>query len=448
MKKLVSWIFFLIFLFVVSLLVPNNVSAITPQSFIVPDSQQIAFPGQDQSYSVTFRGNGEAVVTARVVFVNDSGTPLSSLRLRTPRVDPKDILAFQVFREKICSRYQSAEPKQVYTPPICLEYQDPDYFQSWYGNDKYQKTKTSLEADTINIALPQSIRPNASGSIILSFRAFGYAKKNLFGTYNFTFETLKTEDRIKALRVGVTTDSDIYLRGGKGKVDYRFEEGMATLKSAEVSAPTANSQLDYYAQQIGQGEINKTASNLLPLDSYLVKGSFADSRLKLYAKEILIFSGIILVLLYLIIRATRKFFSSMKSGHLRNTSVGSPSIDLFLVIGSSFIASFLIIAYTLALVFGRTLLFSVLPYEFSNLFYILLVLISIGIYGLLLFTPALILGLRKGVLWGLAAFGMTIFWLLVGGIVTFIILFLMNGRIYPPYSITPMMSRTSPANPE
>ena len=448
MKKLVSWIFFLIFLFVVSLLVPNNVSAITPQSFIVPDSQQIAFPGQDQSYSVTFRGNGEAVVTARVVFVNDSGTPLSSLRLRTPRVDPKDILAFQVFREKICSRYQSAEPKQVYTPPICLEYQDPDYFQSWYGNDKYQKTKTSLEADTINIALPQSIRPNASGSIILSFRAFGYAKKNIFGTYNFTFETLKTEDRIKALRVGVTTDSDIYLRGGKGKVDYRFEEGMATLKSAEVSAPTANSQLDYYAQQIGQGEINKTASNLLPLDSYLVKGSFADSRLKLYAKEILIFSGIILVLLYLIIRATRKFFSSMKSGHLRNTSVGSPSIDLFLVIGSSFIASFLIIAYTLALVFGRTLLFSVLPYEFSNLFYILLVLISIGIYGLLLFTPALILGLRKGVLWGLAAFGMTIFWLLVGGIVTFIILFLMNGRIYPPYSITPMMSRTSPANPE
>ena len=313
MKKLVSWVFFLVFLFVVSLLVPNHVSATTPQSFIVPDSQQIAFPGQDQSYSVTFRGNGEAVVTARVVFVNDSGAPLSSLRLRTPRVDPKDILAFQVFREKICSRYQPAELKQVYTPPICLEYQDPDYSQSWYGNDKYQKTKTSLEADTINIALPQSIRPNASGSIILSFRAFGYAKKNLFGTYNFTFETLKTEDRIKALRVGVTTDSDIYLRGGKGKVDYRFEEGMATLKSAEVSAPTANSQLDYYAQQIGQGEINKTASNLLPLDSYLVKGSFADSRLKLYAKEILIFSGIILVLLYLIIRATRKFFSSMKS---------------------------------------------------------------------------------------------------------------------------------------
>jgi len=448
MKKLVSWVFFLVFLFVVSLLVPNHVSATTPQSFIVPDSQQIAFPGQDQSYSVTFRGNGEAVVTARVVFVNDSGAPLSSLRLRTPRVDPKDILAFQVFREKICSRYQPAELKQVYTPPICLEYQDPDYSQSWYGNDKYQKTKTSLEADTIIIALPQSIRPNASGSIILSFRAFGYAKKNIFGTYNFTFETLKTEDRIKTLQVGVTTDSDIYLRGGKGKVDYRFEEGMATLKSADVSAPTANSQLDYYVQQIGQGEINKSASNLLPLDSYLVKGSFADSRLKLYAKEILIFSAIALLLLYMVIRGVKKVLSSLKSGHLRANTASSLPVDLLLVFGSSFLCSFLVVVYTLALVFGRGLLSSVLPYEFVNIFYILIVLISIGIYGLLLLIPALIMGFRRGIFWGLAAFGMTIFWLLVGGIVTFIILFLMNGRIYPPYSITPMMSRTSPANPE
>ena len=97
MKKLVSWVFFLVFLFVVSLLVPNHVSATTPQSFIVPDSQQIAFPGQDQSYSVTFRGNGEAVVTARVVFVNDSGAPLSSLRLRTPKIDPKKNFPLPIF---------------------------------------------------------------------------------------------------------------------------------------------------------------------------------------------------------------------------------------------------------------------------------------------------------------------------------------------------------------
>src|SRR3989338_11181515 len=106
-KKFFEGILSAFFVLAVSLLVPSQTFALA-QSIIVPDSQQIAFPGQEQSYSVTFRGNGEAVVTARVVFFNDSRTPLSSLRLRTPRVDPKDILAFQVFREKICSRYQPA----------------------------------------------------------------------------------------------------------------------------------------------------------------------------------------------------------------------------------------------------------------------------------------------------------------------------------------------------
>lgn len=426
MKKFVLGVLLATFSLAASLLQPRYALA----------QIQLGLFGQDHNYSVIFRGNGEAIVSARIVFTNEDGEPLSSVNLRVPRVDPRDTVAFQVFREGICSRFQPAELKVAYTPPICLDYQEPDHFQSWYGSDKYQKTKVVTSADTITIALPQPVKPGASGSIILSFRAFGYAKKSLFDSYDFTFETLKTDDPIRTLRVGITTDSDIFIRGGKGKVDYRFEDSLMALKTTDASAPSANPQLDSFVRQIGQGEIYKTANNLLPLDSYLVKGSFADSKIKLYAKEISVSIVLSLVFFFLLRRAAKKVFSTMKSGFPWARGSRPISIDLFLIFGSSFVSAFLIVAYTLILVFGRGLFFSILPYEFGDFFPIMIILISIGIYGLLLSIPALVMGFRRNIFWGLSAFGMTIFWLLVGGVVIFMVLLLANRRTYPPYPVT------------
>lgn len=442
MNKLIGGLLIALFILAAPFLIPSRALAVAEGAAIL--DSQFGLLGQDHHYSVMFRGNGEAIVTARIVFANEDEAPLSTLSLRVPRVDPKDILAFQISREKICSLYQPAVLKVEYTPAVCLEYQEPDYFQSWYSNGKYQKASLKLEADTLTIALPRSINQNASGSVILFFRAFGYAKKTVFGAYDFTFESLKTEDRIRTLRVGITTDSDIFLRGGKGKVDYRFDEGVAILKTTTISAPTASPQLDYFVQQIGQGTINKSANNLLPLDSYLVKGSFADSKVKLYAKEILLTLVASLIFFYLIFRLSKWLF--FKSGHLRIQAAASSAADLLLVFGLSFVSAFLMLAYTLALVFGRVLFLSILPYGAVSIFAILIILISIGIYGLLLFLPALVLGLRRGIFWGLTAFGLTIFWLVVGGIVVFLVFFLIGNRIYPPYPIIPMTSVSEPVN--
>ncbi len=258
---------------------------------------------QQHSYSVVFRGNGEAVVSSKLIVSNIQDTSITQLSLRVPKVDPQDVIAFQVIKETKCIRYQPYTPGEISNiSPPCIEYQEPNYYD--YSTNKYQKATTEIKGDTIVVTLPAPIQSNKSSSIILYYRAFGYAKKNIFGTFNFAFETLKIDDRINNLTVGITTDSDLFLKGAKGKVNYRFNENaISQLKTApEFGVPAPNSTIDSFYQQIGQGSITKTATSLQPLDSYTVKGSYADSILSLYAKELLIAIFIFLLIITVIVR--------------------------------------------------------------------------------------------------------------------------------------------------
>ena len=88
------------------------------------------FLGQDHAYTVVFRGNGEAVVSARVVLTNKGETPLSEISLRVPKMEPKDVFVYQVIREKQCARYGISvyDPATRTYPQVCEEYADPDYY--------------------------------------------------------------------------------------------------------------------------------------------------------------------------------------------------------------------------------------------------------------------------------------------------------------------------------
>ncbi len=441
MKKFLALLILPILLF---FLAPQSLNAqevqksaqggVSSSSILPPSDSVPGFLGQDHHYSVTFRGNGEAVITARIVVANNGESPLSSINLRVPRIDPKDVIAFQVIRERQCLRYKPAELRQTYTPPICDTYQEPDYFQYWYGNAKYQKASVDLHGDTIAVTLPQPVKPSSSGSFILYYRGLGYAKKNLFGSFNFTFETLKVEDRIQTLQVGITTDSDLVLRGAKGKVNYRFDEGTTALKSAGALAlPSANAQIDRFAQNIGQGEIIKNATNLQPLDSYSVKGSYAENLVRLYAKEIVITVFVIVAIAAVLILIGKSFLKRVQQP-AKTAPQSDRMIDIISVVGLPFIAAFLMVAYTVLLVFVNNL-FGLSSYGTGFIFAILIMLISFGVYGLLLITPTLIMGFKRGLVWGLATFGMTIFWLIADGIIIFMIILLLGNSNSPPYPI-------------
>src|SRR3989338_11193637 len=57
--------------------------------YILPPQTEPGFLGQDHNYTLVFRGNGEAVVSAKIAFTNKSESPLTELKLRIPRVEPR-----------------------------------------------------------------------------------------------------------------------------------------------------------------------------------------------------------------------------------------------------------------------------------------------------------------------------------------------------------------------
>lgn len=98
-----------------------------PSALPMPARRLPSIFGQDHFYTVSLRGNGEAVVASRIIFSNVSEKATDTLVLRVPKVEPKDIIAFQLLREKSCLRYQPNKPTDAADTRICMDYQDVDF---------------------------------------------------------------------------------------------------------------------------------------------------------------------------------------------------------------------------------------------------------------------------------------------------------------------------------
>ena len=96
-RKIDLFSIFVVSSLAVFLVFPALVSSQEPQaspSYIGSDGKPSAtlpytqnppnFFGQDHSYSVTFRGNGEAVISLKVIFSNLTDKPLQKLTFRVP----------------------------------------------------------------------------------------------------------------------------------------------------------------------------------------------------------------------------------------------------------------------------------------------------------------------------------------------------------------------------
>jgi len=397
----------------------------SPDIYPIPNPEP-GFLGQDHSYSVTFRGNGEAVVALKVVLTNKGSQPLSQVSLRIPKVAPSEIFVYQVLREPACMRYL--------TNNLCAETQEPDYYGYYWSKSKYQKALSEYSGDTVKISLPQAISSDKSGSYLVYFRTFGYAKKDVFGAYKFTFETAQVEDDIRNLAVGISTDSDLVLRGAKGEVQYRFQDASATLKAGVGGvAPAESGAMDTFYNQIGYGTMVKNASSLAPLESYKVTSSFAKNRICLYAKELFIGLAGLLCLIVVVFVVARKFLKRKNQEDSVTTKFDVKNLAISL--GLSFIAALLIFGFTLLIIFLTTYLIRNVAYDLQAVLTIFIVVISFAIYALFLFVPGIYLGIKKGIGWGISTVFLTIAWMLIMmGIGLLIYFALRNPSIYP----TPM----------
>ncbi|KKR28292.1 MAG: hypothetical protein UT61_C0053G0028, partial [Candidatus Woesebacteria bacterium GW2011_GWA1_39_8] len=413
-----------------------------------------SFLGQNHAYSVVFRGNGEAVVSLKVTLTNKGSDDLKEINLRLPNINPTDISVYQMLRTSSCSRYKYQEydaASKTYiqlNPPVCEQYQPIDYY-SGYGSYKYQKADSDFTGDTLTIALPVPITANSSGSYFVYFRAFGFAKKNVFGAYDFDFESLKTEDEIANLSVGISTDSDFVLKNAQGSVNYRVEAPnfAAVGGTVALGVPAASTQMDSYVAQIGRGTISKSASNLSVLESYSVSGSYAKSRLQLYAKQLITIALIIVVVAVLIIallkvmlrKFSKKKINADEGVDTKDQEQAMPSKtrNLLVSLGLSFASSLFMAIYTGLLIFASTNLSRLLGYQYEMFFVLFIVVISFCVYSVLLFGPALYVGAKRGVGWGMATILMTIFWLVIYLGVGLLVVYLLNPirPIPTPYPV-------------
>lgn len=466
------------------------------------------FLGENHAYTVTFRGNGEAVVVGRFTFTNTGNKKQQFYRLRVPKADLDDVRVFQQIRRGGCIRYDYPQPilprygtqesetfepnpepcfsytnqtdcetnaynvapkcywrpdaadscrsnpipsPIVYRKPICTQYQQIDYYDSyWSGTTDYNELNYDQFGDEIEITLSQPLAPKRSTSIIMYYRAFGYTKKTFPGTFRYAFETLQTSNTIQNLTVAVETDSDLYLKGVKGKTNYRIEEGIAMLKSPSMAADSAmGTRFNSYYQNIGQGSLQKTTGNLQAGDSYTVTGVYADAVYKLYLKETavgILVAIAVIALLILIVRFIIRRFRQMSVTGVRRTKTAAVSsqhhdthMNLLLTLGISFASSLVIFITIVALIFlgsQTQMLLSRLYYldywMVESLFKLIFILLFVLIDLIVFLSPVVYMWKKKGTQWGIATLVAIILWLIVYLILAlFIVLIFNQTRYYP-----------------
>lgn len=409
---------------------------------VYPPEKQ-GFLGQDHAYTVTFRGNGEAVVLLKTVFTNTGNTARNSIELRVPRTIPKDIMAYQVTAAPRCIRYAAQPQTEMYMarPPRCEQYEETDFTPYW-GNYTYRKAAAELKGDTITVSLPQAVAPERTGSVLLYFRGFGYARKNLAGAFGYTFETLKTDDRIQSVRVAIETDEDLVLKGVKGNVAYRFDDSVAELSAPKAAGlAIASPRLNSLYQQVGSGRVVKSATNLQPLDSYVVKGAFADAAIKLYAGEIVLGFLIVVALGAGATLFTRWAItaSTRAAKAEKRPSVTGKTILMVIV---SVIASLLIAGLVAGVVaLFRSGVLQAMP-EMGAIIAVFTVIAAVAVFLFFLLAPAVLVGMKEGAGWGVGTFGLTVLWLIGYLVITVVVTAAMNLGVRREYPI-PMMQTQS-----
>lgn len=379
--------------------------------FVLPFSVGTAFAqgelffGQNHSYTVIFRGNGEAIVYAKIAITNPDEKQLTEFSFEIPKVSPTEIAMYQMKLPQECVRYDYNSPGRP-----CLEWRDPDYTQGYYyygfgfreGQTEYQKIQFTKSGNLYRFTLPTPVEPYKSTAIVVAYAAKGYVKES-FGLFKFNFETIKVPSRIEQIRVVVDVDSDLFLKGKRAKVDYGVP---ATEELAMPLVTLSSRDLDRVVGKIGSyGPLVKEAKNLSPNETFIVRGEYATKWFRLYLSSILltlliiaaIFAGVYFLAKFLKRRGGQggQFegkTSQQMTSRTQQSSIGILNLTNTLV---SLLSAVLVVGLTYLL---RFLLESDLFYSVNidPVFYIVGFITIILLYVLVIFGPAIIVAIKHG----------------------------------------------------
>lgn len=344
--------------------------------------------GQIHSYKVVFRGNGEAVVLARLVIKNPEEAALTKFSFELPNATAEEMSIYQEKLSKYCVEYDYSS-----SPKICLQWKDPDY-TSYYGDyysqkAVYKEVDYSNSGDLYSMDLPYETDSGKSTALIISYSTKDYVDEKIFGLFSFNFETLKVDSRISEIRVIADVDSDLYMKGKRSQVQYAGDEyagEIASATSGEADLSKVVSKINSY------GPVTKTAKELSPNESFIVKGEYAKSKIRLYLSSI-VWGLFIAAFLFLVAYLLPKFIQKRQSQAALSQQVyeDSPRVFTFSGFAIGFFSAVLVALMSYLTVF---LLDNYNPRD--ELVAIGLVILIILVYLFIVFGPAIISSVKHG----------------------------------------------------
>ena len=428
---------------------------IAPERILPPPESNTGNPlGQDHSYSITLRGNGEAVVDFKTVFSNFGTQPMTEIVLENPSGTVNELIAFQIIQQPKCIQYAPVPLTTSFRNPNpteleCLVYGEPDYYSYWGNTNEFVRLEPVVEGSTIRIPLDRAVEPNSAGSILLSYRSPDIVSSEFFGAYTYDFSTLQVNDKINNVQVGISTDADLVLKNAESQVNYRTAPAMDMMAREEIATGLKSQQLSTYYQEIGYGQLNKSASNMQPNETFTVTGSYAQSTFQLYAKEILIGVGVFAVILGLIVAGIIMIIRKLNSGAAskettktqgRTGLLNGPNILILLL--TSFVTSLVLVLVIAVLIGLSQVMQYTIPWQYMQILGLFYVLLGAAITLALLVIPGLVVGYKRGIWIGISTFVGTICWMILYFIL--VILFMLLFSPQTPYGGPIMLREAMP----
>jgi hypothetical protein len=381
--------------------------ALYPIPPVPSDTSSSLLFGQKHSYSVVFRGNGEAITYAKIVIPNREEQALTDFSFEIPNVEAYEVSMYQMKLPPECVRYNYSDSSNT-----CLEYRDPDYGQDYYyygsgQSAEYKKIPYTQTGSSYKLNLPNPVEASKSTAIIVSYATKGYVDQS-FGIYKFNFETIKVNSRIQSTKVAIDVDSDVFLKGKQSSVNYNTTGSAASVPKLGDASAISSRELDSVVSNIGSyGAIIKEGKSLAPNESFNVKGEYAKNRFLLYINEIII-TLVILVAIVVSIYFLSKYINSKHKKGSDNTIssqdkvrhiVDNTSINLFnvtnVLISLGSVIGVIIVNILLRVVNYYNIWQSI---SYDPTFGSLISVITNLLYALILLAPAIMVGLRRG--WG------------------------------------------------
>ncbi|MBS3174782.1 hypothetical protein J4440_02785 [Candidatus Woesearchaeota archaeon] len=336
-------------------------------------SSEIAYPTNsynqnNQYYTVTFDGEGEASVIGKLNFYNFGKNQINNIRLEIPGNNIRIINIVQEYYgyNAICAHQGYEE---------CFEYSRQRDYTPKYSIINYKKEITS-NAVLLDLQLYTKINSQESASIIIYYKSEDYAEKS-GNIFNYDFETIKTKFDVNFVQVGINVNNELYLKEGKSKTVYQDNSFTETLAKGALSA-SDYSTVYRSSGSIGYGSYVKSTSTLDPYESFKVKGKYSESWLSLNLSKVFIISLITLVVLFLLSLISIKLFKIIKKQN-----------KLILVIVTGLIIPFILsILWTFSIfIIGKI---GRLYYFRNSEIFILLIILILGLLSLIgLVGPAI-----------------------------------------------------------